>query len=129
METIMCKIIPLSLLFTLTLTACGESIKTKEELSKLSLEEFAVNACNAFQGQNLEQLEHMVDDNFSLLQSLEKQFKHEEFEDFIDEVDCSSPKVVSQEEKNKVHARADFEDQPRFKISFVKENGFYKLNN
>ncbi|SET78530.1 hypothetical protein [Thalassotalea agarivorans] len=45
----------------LSLSACGESTKTKDELSKLSIDEYAVNVCQAFVDGNIDQLRLMYD--------------------------------------------------------------------
>ena len=101
MEIIMQKIIPLSLLLTLTLSACGESIKTKEELSQLPIEEYSVEVCQAILDMNLDQLSHMLSEReLSDLQDEINEKSIDFLKDYLeDRVKCDDAKVKLHKER------------------------------
>ncbi len=110
-------------LLTLSLTACGDSLKTQKELSELSYEGFANTICNAITGTNLEQLKPNVDDNF--FKRMKKISKKDEFSDFVDNIDCSEVTLTEKSKGSKKFTLATFGGKAKFRFAIMKKDGFY----
>ena len=112
-------------IMVLSLSACGDSLKTQKELSEYSYEEFANTICNAITDANLEQLKSNVDDKF--FKRMKKISKKNEFSDFVDSVDCSDVTLTEKSKGSKKFTLATFGGKAKFRFAIMKKDGFYSV--
>ena len=112
------------ILFTLpiiisSLTACG-GIETKDDLAKLSMEEFAIKACEEMLDANFEQLSIMLQEYH--FKKLEKEFakNSKAWNTLSDRMSCEIKDIKPQENKTKFTF-----DRGVFNIDVAKENNSY----
>jgi len=107
------------------LTACSESLQTKEELSKLSYKEFAITVCEAATTANLEQLKAISDDKF--FNQMQRMSKKNEFSEFVDNIDCSDVTMTEKTKGSKAFTIATFGGKAKFRIAINKKDGFHSV--
>lgn len=110
-------------ILALSLSACSDDLKTQEQLSQLSYEEFANTICNAIADENLGQLKPNVDDK--LFKDIQKASKKGELADFTDGVDCSEVTLTEKSKRSKKFTLATFGGKARFGFAIIKKDGFY----
>ena len=112
-------------MMVLSLSACGDGLKTQKELSEYSYEGFANTICNAITDANLEQLKPNVDDKF--FKRIQKISKKDEFSDFVDNVDCSEVTLTEKSKGSKKFTLATFGGKAKFRFAIIKKDGLYSV--
>ena len=117
------KVIGLVSAITLGLSACGDSLKTKEELSKLSYKEFAIDFCTTAMSANLEQLELMADEKY--VKQMRSLSTDDEFDRITAGVECSDVTLTKKTKRSVDYTIAKFSGKTGLVIAITKKDGFY----
>jgi hypothetical protein len=112
-------------MMVLGLSACGDSLKTKAELSKLSYEGFANTVCEAVISSNFEQLKPIIDNKF--FKQIERMSKKNKFSEFVDNVDYSEVTLTEKTKNRRNFNLATFGGKAKFRFAIIKKDGFYSV--
>ncbi len=110
-------------IMVLGLSACGDSLKTKEELSKLSYKDFAIDFCTTAMSANLEQLELMADEKY--VKQMRSLSTDDEFDRITAGVECSEVTLTKKTKRGVDYTIAKFGGKTGLRIAITKKDGFY----
>jgi len=107
---------------SLGMVACGDA---KEEISQLSLEDFASTVCEAISSDNLEQIKLISDDKF--FDQIQRMSKKKELSEFVNYVNCSELTLADKTKGSKTFTIATFGGKGKFRFAIIKKDGLYSV--